>query len=244
MRSLTANEFLLAREMDETHDAADRAVAVLTFAYPEETADDLRRLPLGRRNARLLDVRERLFGSELYAFAECPRCGDALELALDVRAIRAEEPEVVEEWEMEAEGYRLRFRLIDSRDLKAAGHANGVDDARALLVARCVSEAWQDDRTVTVDELPPSVIEQLSARLEEADPQAETLLALACPACAFQWQVPFDIASFLQAEISAHGRRLVREVHALARAYGWPEADILAMSTHRRREYLEMLSND
>ena len=42
MRPLTANEFLLAREMDETHDAADRAVAVLSFAYPEETAEDLR----------------------------------------------------------------------------------------------------------------------------------------------------------------------------------------------------------
>jgi len=244
MRPLTANEFLLAHDMDKTHDAADRAVAVLSFAYPEETADELRRLPLGRRNARLLDLRERLFGSEFYAFAECPQCGEALELALDAGAIRAEEPEVVEELEMEAEGYTLRFRLLDSRDLKAASRASGIDAARSLLVARCVREAWNDDRTVTVDELPPSVIEQLSDRLEEADPQAETLLALACPACAFEWQLPFDIASFLQAEIGAHGRRLVREVHTLARAYGWSEADILAMSTRRRREYLELLSND
>jgi hypothetical protein len=35
-------------------------------------------------------------------------------------------------------------------------------------------------------------------------------------------------------------RRLLREVHTLALAYGWREADILNMSARRRRFYLEM----
>ena len=34
-------------------------------------------------------------------------------------------------------------------------------------------------------------------------------------------------------------RSLFDEVHALASCYGWREADILAMSGERRRQYLQ-----
>ena len=37
-------------------------------------------------------------------------------------------------------------------------------------------------------------------------------------------------------------KRLLGEVHQLARAYGWPEATILAMSSRRRHFYLELVS--
>jgi hypothetical protein len=33
----------------------------------------------------------------------------------------------------------------------------------------------------------------------------------------------------------------MREVHRLARVYGWREADILSMSASRRQFYLEMV---
>ena len=74
------------------------------------------------------------------------------------------------------------------------------------------------------------------------DPLAEVELALACPVCGHQWQLVFDVASFLWLRIEAQARRLLEEVHALARAYGWREADILAMSSGRRQAYLEMVS--
>jgi hypothetical protein len=75
----------------------------------------------------------------------------------------------------------------------------------------------------------------------EADPQAEVQLALACPACRHQWQVSFDIVSYFWSEINARSQRLLWEVHALASAYGWREADILAISPQRRQFYLEMV---
>jgi hypothetical protein len=53
--------------------------------------------------------------------------------------------------------------------------------------------------------------------------------------------VLFDIATFFWAEVSAHARRLIRDVHALARAYGWREVEILSMSGWRRERYLEQL---
>jgi hypothetical protein len=84
-------------------------------------------------------------------------------------------------------------------------------------------------------------VERLAERLEECDSLAETLLDLRCPACKDEWQIAFDIASFLHAEVDAQARRLLREVHTLARGYGWHEAEILAMSARRRRDYLELL---
>ncbi len=52
----------------------------------------------------------------------------------------------------------------------------------------------------------------------------------------------FDVVSFFWSEICVQAKRLLREVHTLARAYGWREADILNMSTARRQFYLEMVT--
>jgi hypothetical protein len=51
----------------------------------------------------------------------------------------------------------------------------------------------------------------------------------------------FDAGEFLWREVAARARRLVYEVHALARYYGWREADILSMTGRRREAYLEMV---
>jgi hypothetical protein len=72
------------------------------------------------------------------------------------------------------------------------------------------------------------------------DPQAEMLLDLSCPTCGHAWQAVFEIVTFLWTEIRVRARRLLREVDALARAYGWAEGDILAMSEARRGLYLQM----
>nr|MDQ3747336.1 phage baseplate protein [Acidobacteriota bacterium] len=198
---------------------------------------------LGRRNAHLLAARVQLFGPELNAFAECPDCGDAMEFTLGAGALAgAGTPDAPDaEFDLEAEGYALRFRLLDSLDLRAAAEGADVGAARGLLVGRCVLEARRGEESVAAGELPEAVVERLAARLAECDPQAEVLVELTCPACESRWQTAFDIASFFYTEVSAQARRLLREVHALARAYAWREADILSMSARRRRYYLEML---
>jgi hypothetical protein len=50
----------------------------------------------------------------------------------------------------------------------------------------------------------------------------------------------FDIEEYFWVEVAARAMRILREIHILARAYGWREADILAMSTRRRQAYLEL----
>lgn len=243
MRSLTANDIVRFWELGSRQDSAEQAVTMLAATFPERSHEDLLHLSLGQRNARLLDVRDRLFGPEIQGFAECQNCGERLEFTLSSDAIRDGGPveDSNAEFDLEAEGYALRFRLLDTRDLRAVAAASGVDAARKLLVERCLLQARRGDEMMTIAELPERVIEQLAARLAESDPQAEVLIDLACPACEFRWQIPFDIASFFYTEISVQARRLLGEVHTLARAYAWHEADILALSGRRRQYYLEML---
>ena len=64
--------------------------------------------------------------------------------------------------------------------------------------------------------------------------------ALYCPECGHRWHATFDIVSFFWSEIDAWAYRTLHQVHRLASAYGWREADILAMSPWRRQFYLSL----
>ena len=80
---------------------------------------------------------------------------------------------------------------------------------------------------------------RVAAALETADPCIDFALDLRCPACGHAWTTSFDITGYLWEEIDARARRLLDEVHVLARAYGWPEREILGLTEARRAAYLE-----
>ncbi|MCA8929894.1 MAG: hypothetical protein KDC18_17680, partial [Alphaproteobacteria bacterium] len=80
----------------------------------------------------------------------------------------------------------------------------------------------------------------VAAAVESLDPLAAIVFALTCPECGTAFETPFDPPAFVWQELAAVASRLLWEVDQLARAYGWPEADILALSPLRRRAYLEI----
>jgi hypothetical protein len=51
----------------------------------------------------------------------------------------------------------------------------------------------------------------------------------------------FDMLAYFWSEIQMGARRLLREIHVLASAYGWRESEILTLSAARRRAYLELV---
>jgi hypothetical protein len=222
-------------------------------ALPDRSEDELASLPLGRRDALLLSLRERSFGPTLASYSECPECGQGLEFTLRVSELvvsrddsESGEPEserARREFELASQDYSLRFRLPDSADLMSVSACKDASGARMMLAERCLLRVTRAGREAALHELPEQAMGELAARMIECDPQAEVLLDLDCPACAHSWIVVFDIASFLWTEVSALARRLLRDVHALARAYGWSESDILSMSDARRQFYLEMLTS-
>ena len=63
---------------------------------------------------------------------------------------------------------------------------------------------------------------------------------MTCTACGETWSDVLDAAAYLWAEIEAAAHRLLGEVAEIAKALGWSEQEILAMSTSRRRAYLQI----
>ncbi|MGC2696897.1 MAG: phage baseplate protein [Candidatus Angelobacter sp.] len=238
MRSLSASQLMEVWEQGANEHPVDRVLTLLS-ACCEETRPELAALSIGRRDARLLEVHERLFGPALEAFAQCPQCGERLEYRLLTRELVVPLPEMAQPIVVETGKTCLRLRLPNSLDLRAASECPELDIARKLLLERCVIEC-EGQPGMTVEDLPESTIEQIASCLAHADPQAETLIDLTCCACRHSWQVLLDIEVFLWAKVSAMARRLLQEVHALARVYGWREQDILALSAVRRQAYLEM----
>jgi hypothetical protein len=235
MRALASSQVIRIWERGERQDPAERALTLLEAAVPGKPRRRLARYSIGRRDSCLLDLRQRTFPGELNAFAECPRCAEPLEYSLNAAELRERAGGTGRPKPVEADGLTLELRLPDGIDFAHAARASSVDEARQRLARCCISGA-------AVEELPEPVLAEVAAHLAEADPGADLLIDLECPACAERWQVVFDIASYLWEELRVLARRLMAEVHELARAYAWSERDILAMSPARRRFYLEMVS--
>ena len=211
----------------------DRALLLAGLARPELAPELLPELPLGPLNLALLGLRTAWFGRAIRGYVDCPTCGERLELALDAGALVPPEPRTVD-GQLELAGHR--FRLPTSRDLAAVAQEQDVERAALQLMERCCVERPSDMAAVCTALLP-----EVEAGLEALDPAAEISLSLACEACGQSWAAPCDIGSLLWDEIDAQARILIRDIDTLARAYGWTEPDILALSPQRRAAYLGMV---
>jgi hypothetical protein len=224
---MDAQSLIACWELGRRRHPLDRALLLYAAGEPDADPDSLADRTLGERNAALLRLRQKLFGDALKSCVECPQCREQLEFTLSGRALLGSAP--VPDC-THAQLGELRVRMPTSRDL--ASFAGETDEARAsdMLLKRLV-DADAAHGAITGDEL--------SAALEAADPRMDVSLDLSCPACTHSWAAPFDVPAFLWEEIDVRARRLLDEVHALARAYGWSEGAILALSNARRRAYLE-----
>lgn len=248
MRSLSAQDILQIWELGQSRHPIDRALLFLAAALPDKTLDELASLTIGQRDALLLTLREITIGSQLDSVAQCPQCSEALEFAVQVSDLRVVNPTASlnsltpSDYCCTIDEFNLRFRLPNSHDLAAVVGCQDVVTAQRSLVERCLQQVQEKaGDAIEPDQVPDHVLVQLSEQMALCDPQAEMLLNLTCPQCQHLWQVMFDIVTFLWAELSGQAKRLLREVHLLARAYGWKESDILSMSAMRRQLYLELV---
>lgn len=242
MRALSSSELLAVWERGQNEPPYGRALLLLSAASPEQSPDELAKISIGSRDARLLTLREWTFGPRLTAVMACPACGERLEVTVPVGDLRAAAPEATHDgFNLELGEFHIDYRLPSTIDLREASSSGNKDDMRKALIRRCIVKARHNEEEVAADRLPAPVMEAVVARMSEQDPQADTRLALTCPGCGHRWHALFDIVSFFWSEIHAWALRILREVHILARAYGWREADILAMSALRRQSYLSMV---
>jgi uncharacterized protein (UPF0212 family) len=215
---------------------AKRAVLLAAHAAGE-TYECVESLSLGARDRFLFSLREFVFGPRLTARADCPKCGAGVESSFSTADISGNAPVAMAAVrEMEVNGYCISFRLPNGADLVAVEGLRDADEVRAKLLDRCILSRDSGSSA--------EAIEAVVAAMGDADPQADIQLALDCPACSHHWLAPFDIGSFFWTELTVWVRRVLREVHVLASAYGWTEREILSLSPQRRRMYLEMAAGE
>lgn len=223
MTAISDTDLLAVWESARDLHPALRPAGILRIACGQPAAD---RLPIGARDRQLLALRERWFGSSCASVADCPSCGEQIELTFDTCAL-SERPAPRE--------IGIGYRLPDSRDLLAIAGCRDPIEARKRLAARCLTDGN--------GELTDEAIAALSETLSMSDPDGDITLAVNCPGCGASSDVLFDPASYFWNELDAAARNALREVDALAAEYGWSENDILSMPRGRRQIYLGMVTS-
>jgi hypothetical protein len=234
MQTLSDTDVLAIWENGFYRHPLDRALLALGAAFPDVSGDGVADWTLGRRNTALARLRCACFGRNVRSSTSCRSCGEELEFELDGRML-AGEPTTDDGLDQPIVVDGRSFRLPTSRDLAAAATERDAVRGSIRLIENCRLDAGDP---------PPWSAEDLEAigdRMAEADPLAEMRLALTCPTCATQWEETLDIASFVWEEIEARARRILLDIHSLASAYGWTEAEVLSLSASRRATYLAMV---
>jgi hypothetical protein len=158
-------------------------------------------------------------GSALDALADCPACGETVEVAIELSPFAADPPAEIAVGD-------VVVRLPTEGDVAAAS-------GPLELAQACVMRGGP---------LAPEDVAAVAAAMEAAHPLATATFALTCPACEHAWEAPVSLAAFAAAEVAAAGQRTLEEIHALAGAYGWTEDDVLAIPAARRRRYVELVA--
>lgn len=139
-RTLTSAELLSMWERGEGQRPSRRALALMADS-------DAAALPIGRRDAALLELRVALFGDAFTGVTSCPACGEEIELTFDADEVRRAPTE---------EG----LRLPTTEDLIAIEDAADLATAREMLLARCGAD---EDLVARMAEADPQADVQIDA---------------------------------------------------------------------------------
>ncbi len=240
MRAFSNADFLTLWEDGQRLHSLDRGLLAIQALFPERAGESVADWPLGRRNQALAQLHAECFGTALQGWTVCDRCGEKMEFAVDCRSLI----------ERQREGssapivFKGRaFRVPNSRDLARIAGERDTDAAALRLRDSCRIEDARKDEDDSGLSMAWSgeELEELGDKMILADPLAEIALAFECPTCKSASEEAIDLPAFFWAELEAYARRLLREVHILAAAYGWSEDEILSLSDSRRAIYLRMV---
>jgi hypothetical protein len=219
---------------------AVRELADRVVAGPDGAGLDWAGVPASELAAVALVVRQAWVGDLLATDGWCPDPGCRTRVDVSFRVgeylghVRPTVPAGVEAtgdgW-YRLTGEEVRFRVPSVADLvEALGGSDGV----VALSASCVVPAdLDDDQWSRVDRA-----------LESISPPLDGTVGGACPQCGASLELRFDPCSYVMAELRDLFAGLYYEVHLLASAYRWSEADILDLQRSRRIAYAHLVSEE
>jgi hypothetical protein len=204
------------------------------------SVEQIEGLTLRERDQRIAALRARLFGDELDCYTTCPTCAEEIEFTLTASSLIPDPVSGDHTGTVRAGGYQVWCHPPTIGDLLRCLELPSSEREDALL-SRCIDRCEAAGNEVAGNELPPAARQAVADHLSALHDGSTTDLTFSCPMCRNQSSVPFDIASYLSTELDEWADDALWEVHALAWAYGWNEAEILGLSQWRRRRYLELI---
>ena len=97
-------------------------------------------IPVGRRDALLLDLFRTAFGDRIDALSACPSCGVVVEVVASCAVLLSgAAPEPVTP--VDIDGYHVEWRPVTGADLSSIVDDDDVGDAATRLLERCVVDA-------------------------------------------------------------------------------------------------------
>jgi hypothetical protein len=197
-----------------------------------------RMLALCDRDALAAAVHGELFGDAIAADTRCEACAKDYEVRFSLAALaasrRPQMPEGVAAAD-EAEWFRLSdgvtFRLPRQADLDAV---SGLPPEEAVVSLR----ERQVRATGEVD------WHRVEAAMHALCPLLDCDLDAPCPYCRGARTIRFSVTRFLEQSLCAEQPLLVREVHCLARAYGWTHEAIMGLARAERRAFVALVTGE
>jgi hypothetical protein len=209
-----------------------------TTVRPGTAAD----LAICDRDRLLAAIYVEHFGPRVEGTRRCGSCGEVHEVGFvlpellatlqadAVASTRSRGPATDGSYQ-DAAGHR--FRLPSTRDRRAV-MALPAQEARRQMLAACRLDDLRDG------EGDDDADAALEAAMEEVGPILSLELDGSCPACGASEPLRFDILDHLAGVMALERRFLNREIHCLARAYGWGLGEILDLARSDRRAFVTL----
>lgn len=215
-----------------------RLAALLVARGADEPA--LAKESLGERNRRLIALHDDWVAGEIEARVTCAACTTANSFSVPKAAMRALPPPPPDAVASVAHGGRsLRFRLPTMADIAAVAGLGDTPAMRAAMLDRCVL----DRDAVPAPQLDAATIDAIEAEFDRLDPLASIVVESTCSDCGAAIAARVDLAAFVAADIDRIHAALFRDIDAIASAYGWTEATIVALPADRRARYVAMIAD-
>lgn len=171
------------------------------------------------------------YADALPAQAKCGDCAEPFEINFNLSDVQAQLVQGSAPYEGDHMGSLIApsgrvFRLPRVADLERLTSTSPEEWLRDLL---------QDG---------PFDLDDFQEELECAGPVLSQTINAACPACNQPNTIRFDLADFVTATFAGEAAFLWREVHLLARSYGWSLAEVLSLPRDVRRRLAGLVVAD
>ncbi len=211
--------------------------AVLSAAIDElggnaPDPETVRSLSVGDRQFLVRKLAGHMGRSRVWLTATCPSCAESFDFAVDQAELPAKpaDPRPVE---CATSLGTLTVRPPTGADQEAVAESDSAEAVR-LLVQRCVRRRAEPLTAEEVDEVLTADSLDLDEAFAACSPEVTTVVTAACPECDARSDIRVD--PYLLFDTPAAD--LLADVHTVASAYHWSEAEILSLPRARRMQYL------